>query len=282
MGVLQSFERRLEGIVTGTFARIFRSAVQPVEIASALQRELDNSAQVLSREASLVPNDFVIELSPSDHDRLAPYSGKLGDELSEVVNRYARAESYAFTGPVAVSLERTGNLTTGRFRVRSSAVAAVTPHGRQHPGGRPAAQPPAPQPLAPPPASSQQVSPPAEESPSEEAQAPPAPARAAAASPVPFLEVNGARHELNPPGLVLGRGVEADLRITDPGVSRRHVEVRVERRPDGTTAVTVHDLGSTNGTVVNGKRIDQVRVGDGAQILLGNTVLVVHQPDPEG
>jgi hypothetical protein len=71
MGVLHRFEQRLEQAVSGVFARAFRSAVQPVEIASALQREIDNSAQILSRDRMLVPNAFVVELSETDHDRLS-------------------------------------------------------------------------------------------------------------------------------------------------------------------------------------------------------------------
>ena len=73
MGGLQRFEQRLENMISGVFARAFRSAVQPVEIAAALQRECDNNAQILSRERRLVPNDFHVELSQVDLDRLAPY-----------------------------------------------------------------------------------------------------------------------------------------------------------------------------------------------------------------
>ena len=82
MGVLQRFEQRLEQLVTGAFARVFRSAVQPVEIAAALQREVDNSAQILSRDRRLAPNTFTVELAATDHDRLSPYGGTLASELT--------------------------------------------------------------------------------------------------------------------------------------------------------------------------------------------------------
>src|SRR4029079_14365357 len=72
VGGLQRFEQRLENLISGVFARAFRSAVQPVEIAAALQRECDNNAQILSRERRMVPNDFHVELSQVDLDRLAP------------------------------------------------------------------------------------------------------------------------------------------------------------------------------------------------------------------
>ena len=90
--------------------------------------------------------------------------------------------------------------------------------------------------------------------------------------PAPFLEVNGQRHPLEPPGVVLGRGTEADLRITDPGVSRRHAEIRVVQDGQGFT-VTIHDLGSTNGTMVNGQRVTAIALNPGDMIQLGTTTL---------
>jgi hypothetical protein len=343
VGVFRRFERGLEGLVTGPFARVFRSAVQPVEIASALQRELDNSAQVVSRDSSLVPNDFTIELAPSDHERLGPYAQTLSRELSDVVNRHAHAQHYSFTGPVTVGFERRDDLSTGRFRVRGSAVAAVMPRGRSgypdarqpHPGqGYPPGQGPGPHPgqqpgYGPPPpggpgAGRQQPpwQPPPGQGPGMPGGGPqgpggypggpglqppgpgqgpgsgqgpgpgqgpgqgplpgqgpggPEPEGAAAGSIAPYLEVNGQRHPLEPPGVVLGRGTEADLRITDPGVSRRHAEIRVVK-DGGSFTVTVHDLGSTNGIVVNGQRVDYAALHDGSQILLGNTLLVLRRP----
>ena len=71
MGVLDRFERRLEGLVSGAFARAFKSEVQPIEIAGALQRECDDRAAIVSRGRTMVPNDFVVELGPHDHERLA-------------------------------------------------------------------------------------------------------------------------------------------------------------------------------------------------------------------
>ena len=127
MGILQKFENRLEQMVSGVFAKAFRSAVQPVEVAAALQREVDNSAQILSRNRRLVPNQFHVELSAADHDRLAPYSSTLAQELTEMLREHAHEQSYVFTGPVTISFDEREDLTTGRFRVRSAALAKVTP-----------------------------------------------------------------------------------------------------------------------------------------------------------
>lgn len=234
MGVLQRFERRLEGLVTGTFARAFKAEVQPVEIAAALQRELDNTAKILSRERSLVPNEFVVELSPHDNDRLSPYAGTLSQELGDLVREHAAEQHYAFSGPVRVSLELQDELATGQFRIRSTVRAGV------------------------------------------DRAASFAPSTSTERSASAFLEINGTLHPLLPPGLLIGRSAECDLRIDDPGVSRRHSEIRVSGEgPDADLAVI--DLGSTNGTVVDGVRVTRASLGDGSRIVLGSTVAVVRR-----
>ena len=126
MGGLQRFEHRLEQMISGVFARTFRSAVQPVEISAALQRELDNNAQILSRDRRLVPNDFHVELSSTDLERLAPYDSTVARELTEQVEDHARGQGYVFPGPVQIRFETAEDLTTGRFRIRSEAQAKVT------------------------------------------------------------------------------------------------------------------------------------------------------------
>ena len=126
-GVIQRFEQRLEGAVTGAFARAFRSAVQPVEIAAALQREVDNSAHILSRERMLVPNDFTVELSPSDHGRLSQFSDTLSKELSRLVEEHVKEQRYTLAGPLSIGFAESAELSTGRFRVRSRTNASVTP-----------------------------------------------------------------------------------------------------------------------------------------------------------
>ncbi|CAD5972567.1 Adenylate cyclase [Streptomyces sp. KY70] len=124
MGVMKRFEQRLEGLVNGTFAKVFKSEVQPVEIAGALQRECDNNATIWNRERTVVPNDFIVELSTPDYERLSPYSGQLGDELSGLVRDYAKQQRYTFMGPIKVHLEKADDLDTGLYRVRSRTLAS--------------------------------------------------------------------------------------------------------------------------------------------------------------
>ena len=92
------------------------------------------------------------------------------------------------------------------------------------------------------------------------------------------LELNGENLPLAPPGIVIGRGNDADLRIDDPGVSRKHIEIRVDEPQDlnGAPRITVHDLGSTNGMLVNGKRVEKATLADGATIRIGNTTMSLH------
>ena len=91
------------------------------------------------------------------------------------------------------------------------------------------------------------------------------------------LEVNGMRHPLRPPGLVIGRGTEADLRINDPGISRRHAEIRV-KGAGAVLDVDIVDLGSTNGIIVNGHRVRQAPLKAGSRIEIGSTRMLVHAP----
>jgi hypothetical protein len=233
VGGLQRFEQRLEQLISGVFARTFRSAVQPVEISAALAREVDNSAQILSRDRRIVPNDFHVELSPADHERLAGLGATLDQELIAALKEHAATQSYVFTGPVTITLEPADDLTTGRFRVRSKAVARVS-------------------------------------------QAGPDPSETQVRRATAILDINGERLPLAPPGIVVGRGNDADLRVNDPGVSRRHVEFRVSEDANG-PRVSVHDLGSTNGVLVNGKKVESATLADGAEIRIGNTTLTLHQ-----
>ena len=83
MSVLQRFEKRLEGLVEGAFAKVFKGVVHPVEILNAMQREAEAHKAILAGGRTLVPNRYVIDLSPYDHSRLAPYAAALAQELAQ-------------------------------------------------------------------------------------------------------------------------------------------------------------------------------------------------------
>ncbi|MGP3967812.1 FhaA domain-containing protein [Streptomyces sp. 6N223] len=285
MGVLKRFEQRLEGLVNGTFAKVFKSEVQPVEIAGALQRECDNNATIWNRERTVVPNDFIVELSPSDYQRLAPYAAQLGDELAGMVKEYAKQQRYTFMGEIKVHLEQADSLDTGLYRVRSRTLAASSPgvgpgpaaptYGRTPPPARPPA-----------PGYGYPQRPPAGPPPGAPGQ-PPAPHAASPGYPPPggpygqrqtsrvrrWIEINGTRHQISRPTLVIGRSTEADVRIDDPGVSRRHCEIHA------TQPATVRDLGSTNGIVVDGQHTKRATLRDGSRIVVGSTTVIYRQAE---
>jgi hypothetical protein len=266
VGVLKRFEQRLEGLVNGTFAKVFKSEVQPVEIAGALQRECDNNATIWNRDRTVVPNDFIVELSAPDYERLSPYSGQLGDELAGMVRDYAKQQRYTFMGSVKVHLEKADELDTGLYRVRSRTLAssssqqpqrAGAPGGRGGPSGGPGGGVP-PMPSSPPPGYA---------------------AGGAGGGAMPraetrrWIEINGNRHQISRAALVLGRSTEADVRIDDPGVSRKHCEIRA-----GDPA-SVQDLGSTNGIVVDGQHTTRATLRDGSRIVVGSTTIIYRQAE---
>jgi hypothetical protein len=235
VGVLQRFERKLEGLVEGGFARVFRSHVQPVEIAAALQREAGDKRAIVGRDAVLVPNEYVVELSTADTERVGQYDAALRRELASMVEEHATEQGWSFVGRVAVQFETEDALGTGVFRVRSRAVAA-------HDG------------LAPRPGSADRV------------------------DTRPRLVLTTGEGErvvpLDARVTTLGRGSEADVRLSDTGVSRLHAEVRVEPG-----SFVVADKGSTNGTRLNGRAVSTAPLKDGDVLELGGSRLVFREPE---
>ncbi|WP_067489723.1 FhaA domain-containing protein [Actinomadura hibisca] len=245
MGVIQRFERRLEGMVEGAFARAFKSELQPVEVASAVQREMDDRAAIVAQGRTLVPNDFVVEISQQDGQRLQVYADSLSQELANLAREYAKEQGYSFVGPVRVRFENAGDLATGMFRIRSGVIRGSTVEGGE-------------------------IRQPVSDVPQG--------ARGGAFGGHPRLLVTTAvegsdttqrTYEINTPVTLLGRGTDCDLRLVDPGVSRHHAEIRVE----GPEIVLV-DLGSTNGSFVNGQPIRRVTLVDGSRVTMGRTTLV--------
>ncbi|WP_138759855.1 FhaA domain-containing protein [Modestobacter altitudinis] len=262
MGVLQRFERRLEGMVGLAFARVFKGKVHPAEIATALQREADEQRSVLGGGRVLAPDLYVVTLGPVDHDNLAEWSEQLAGELADMVTEHVVAEGYQTFGDVQVRLERDEALRTGVFEVASH-VTGGNAHrtevaGPPAPSGRP--------PL--PPLPSMRTG-----STDTGAQEPPVVGRAGRqVAHVLVVDGPGTKHVLEQGSNVLGRGTEADIRLPDTGVSRKHVDVQLVG-----TVVTVEDLGSTNGTLVNGRRVGRQDLADGDVIRIGHSVLVYRQ-----
>ena len=258
MGIINRVEHGLAKAVHGAFAKAFKSEVQPVEIASAIRRAMDDRAALLGHGRAMVPNLYTIELSQTDYDRLADYEDDLSEDLVAAAQEHADSQGYQPGGPLEVELVLGEGLETGVFRVRPATAKRA---GHEPAAGAPVA------PAA--------ALPPRHHAPSGTAveEQPVHHVPRANPSARPWLDIGGDRYPLLGSLTTLGRDDSADVVVDDPGVSRRHSEIRVTT--DGPHLVTsIRDLNSTNGTFVNGERITSQRLQDGDRLTLGRTTAI--------
>ncbi len=213
MGILDSVERGLERAVNGAFARTFRSGVQPVEIASALKRELDIGAVIVDRDRVLAPNRFIVRVSEKDASRLQQLGGTLEEELRGVVLKHAKRQSYQLLGEPDVEIREDRSITPGVLEIDASRVEGAVDW-------------------------------------------------------VAAIDVDGARHELRRGTTTVGRGTDCGIRIGDNAASRKHLELIW----DGSAGIA-RDLGSTNGSKINGQRFREAALSPGTIITIGQTSL---------
>jgi len=217
VGLLDSFEQGLERAVNKAFAKTFRSGIQPVEIASALKRELDTKAAVVSRDRILAPNDLTVLLSPADEQRMRALGSALISELDTMLRGHASSQGYSLAGPLRLQIRASEEITTGTVQVDSQAAEGGEVEWRA------------------------------------------------------VIDVAGRRYPLVKARTVLGRGSDADITVDDAGTSRAHVEILW----DGERAM-VRDLGSTNGSKLDGRPVKQSGLSDGQTITIGRTDIVFH------
>lgn len=210
---LKGFERRLERMVEGAFARAFKSGLRPIELGRRLTREMDDNRSVGVTGSVVVPNHFDVHLARGDYEQFGEVSGALSRELADAAREHARDEGYTFMGPVEVELVLDEKMHTGAFQI----VARM----KEGAGGGGAGS---------------------------------------------LVLASGERVPLGGGTLTIGRHPDNNLVLSDPNVSRHHAEIR----PQGDGYALV-DLGSTNGSRVNGLRIDQQALTDGDELSLGNT-----------
>lgn len=227
MGLLDNFEDRLDKLVNGTFATAFRDVVEPVELASRIQKEMDTRAAIVSRGRTVVPNIFTVDLSTDDISRLDVFAEQMCSELSDVARLYATDQRYTFLGAVEVRFLEDPSLKTGVFKVRSQV------HGDS----------------------------------GASMQSPSKPIVAHDATGHPRLEIGPASYPLTKSHTRIGRGANVDIPLDDTGVSRAHADIVLG------LPVVVRDLASTNGTLVDGRRISEAPLHDGAQIQIGSTTI---------
>ena len=217
---LQQFERRLERVVEGVFARAFRGGLQPVEIGRRMTREMD-LRRTIAPKGTLTPNQFVVLLSPADRERFASIEDELMNELVDVAKDHAEVERYSFLGPVTIAMETDDQLSPGMVLVAGEIVQAD------------------------------------------------AELKARVVLP------DGHHRDLGGRRLTVGRLPDCTLVLADPNVSRYHAEIQPLEAGSGMPSeYTVADMGSTNGTKLNGLPVTGAQLlRDGDQITVGSTTI---------
>jgi predicted component of type VI protein secretion system len=214
------------------------------------------TARLTTSDAILVPEHVVVRLHPDD---LAGFGGEapaLAADLADGALRFARAHDYRLRGRPRVDLVADPAVDMGdpRVEARFEGRAEVAPREETTP-------PPASQPgtVEGDVATVQFRSP-----------EPPQPL-----ARLRVLEPHGGDRifVLHGGVLTIGRGRDNDLVLGDPRVSRRHARIQARQG-----RLVLSDLESRNGTRVNGAPVEEVAIGIGDEILLGDTRLIVDVP----
>ena len=247
MSVLRSLENKIADLVEGTFSRAFRSEVRPVEIARKLAREMEEHKS-FSVSRTYAPNEYRVFLSPRDRERFADYEGALAEELAGYLLEHARRERLVLLTRPTVEFETDDRLGLGEFGIQTRMAPPEDQEDDEAPAeqsGRTMVY-----------STSERNSQPLEE-------------RARSRAETALLVLGGKRMVVGPAGATLGRSRKCDIVVDDPNVSREHAEVR----PRGGSWV-LRDLGSTNGSSINGRRTDGAEVlKPGDEIELGTSTM---------
>jgi hypothetical protein len=235
VGILSDFERRLEGAIEGIFTKAFRTGLQPVELATGILKKMDANKTVGVREV-WVPNRYVFHLSEADRERFKQTERALRRELEHVVLTGSRERGCTLVGPPEVVFETDPDHRQGEYSMEAILVEGTGTEGPEEWGEADGSR--------------------------------GAPVRSAAE--LVLVEKGKATRAfpLERDRVIIGRLAESDVVLSDPGASRRHAEVR---REDGEFIIS--DLGSTNGTQVNGSMIGEKRLEEGDRITIGRSVL---------
>jgi hypothetical protein len=245
--VLRAIEQRLERIFEGVFGRAFRTNVQPVELARKLAKEMDEHRSTSVRRV-YVPNEYTVYLSPGDREQFEGYENSLVSELEEYLAEHAERENYALLTPPRVVFETDDDLGVGEFGI----ATRMAQYGRQ-----------AAEEVATAPPGATMVYKPRTQ-PTEAASL----EELGVERTVAVLRWNGERRALDKRRSVLGRSRDVDVQIEDANVSRRHAEIVQEG-----SVYWLVDLGSTNGTEVDGRRVQRAQLADGSRFTVGETTV---------
>lgn len=239
MSVLRNLEEKIAGLVEGTFGRVFRSEVRPVELARKLAKEMDEHRTV-SVSRTYVPNEYVVWLSPQDRERYEGVEQSVIDELGAYLLEHARRERLALVSKPQIEFRTDERLALGEFGIQAR---LIEPHGAGGAAGSPEAPAARPADMG----HTMVYSTSARHQDALEDVG----SGAGAGRRRAIVVVGGKRLLVPPQGALIGRSREADIVVDDTNVSRRHAEIS-----PGGTGWRIQDLGSTNGVRVNGRQVD--------------------------
>jgi hypothetical protein len=246
VSLLKDLEQRFETLLEGFFARQFKAGVQPVEIAKKLSREMD-AHRTISVSKVYVPNKYIIHVSAQDSERLKPFERTLLNELQSYLLEHAAKEGYNLVERPRLELKSAGDLMLGQLRIESSLTSPCVDSAEHIDTGKNI------DPF-------QDIDKTLVKTPSQTNQ-----------RQVYLVRIDPSGETVIPivgEYISIGRSEENTVVIEDPNVSRQHA--LVEKR-DG--RFTLRDLESTNGTFVDGSRIEKHALHNGDTITIGTTKL---------
>jgi hypothetical protein len=257
MNPLSTLENMIAGLVEGTFGRVFKAEVRPMELAHKLAREMDENKTV-SVSRVYAPNEYSVWLSPRDRARYEGVEHEVIEELCAYLLEHARGEDLALSSPPRIAFHTDEQLALGEFGIEARTAAPEEPESSRRPARRSIEEPED--------AGNTMIF-----SNSQRVRDAVEGTGAARRRSKALLVLNGKRLLLAPRGAVIGRSRECDVVLEDNGISRRHAEVR----PTGSSGWAIEDLGSTNGVRVNGQTVraeHELRSGD--RVEMGSTEML--------
>jgi hypothetical protein len=268
-----AIERFFERLFERPSARLFRARLQPVQLQRRIERAME-SERLATADRTLVPNRFVVHLHPADLEGFGDMTASLASELADGALVFARTRRYTLVDRPRVTLfadpavERADIRVVARFADPIAGQGrGAGPAGGDEPSDRSSR-------LARAGPSAATVQRPDESNVAvhSDTMVFTVPRPSAPAARLRIIARDGEEHvhEFDGSGLTIGRAADNDLVVADSRVSRHHARI-VGRR--GTLVYA--DLGTTNGSRVNGVQVAELVLGAGDRIELGDTVIMV-------
>jgi Protein of unknown function (DUF3662)/FHA domain len=256
LGILRHIEKRMESLVEGVFGRAFRRQIHPVEIAKGLTKQMDEGRMV-SISRTYAPNDFTIHLSKEDTESIQAYQESLKDELIQYASTHAENKNYHLMTPPKIRFDTEDSLRFGEFGITAKLTGGEGPREKGAPHDT---------------SGQTRIFRPEETGgardqgtsaiSADEAK------RHGLAREIVEVVLDDETYPLEGRGpWTVGRSQECDIVVSDPNVSRKHA--RLSRADNG---FVVEDLGSTNGTLLDGAPIDRERIESGDELTFGQTI----------